>query len=117
MSDDDYGLGDARARLAALRDEIDALESEGLEIGEAALSRSTDLAKRALAVADDVISDAAAGTVGAAAAAVSGAADGMDETRDSIRATPIAAVLIALGIGVVLGHLTASRQAGYKSWF
>lgn len=116
MSYGNYGVDEARAKLAALRAQIEALETDGVEIGGAALSRSKELAREALSIADDVITEASVGSLGVAATVVSEAADGADEARASIRAMPIASVLIAIGVGVVLGHLTANKQPAYKSW-
>jgi ElaB/YqjD/DUF883 family membrane-anchored ribosome-binding protein len=110
------GNDTARNRLAALRAELERLESEGADMGEEALSRSSDLTKRALSVADEIVEDAAVETLDVAETVVSGAADGMDEARASIRATPVASILIALGIGVVLGHFTAGQPSQAKSW-
>jgi ElaB/YqjD/DUF883 family membrane-anchored ribosome-binding protein len=111
MSTTDKSLSEhALAKLAGLTAELERLESNGFDAG-------ADLAKRALAVAAEALEFSGAETLEAAEAAVSGAADGLDEARATVRGRPIAAILLALGIGVILGRFTMSRPPEHKSWF
>lgn len=100
---------DLDKRLDALRSDLDALQDDtkGLAIDavDVAGSRARDavhaaegLAERALRLAEETAS-------GMASDVEAWTNDNLDTARDRVREQPLAALLVSLGIGAILGAL------------
>ncbi|HTO39923.1 MAG TPA: hypothetical protein VL026_03030 [Rhizomicrobium sp.] len=92
------GEGQVESRLSALRQDLEALQEDmrglGEGVGEAAQERLTE-ALRA--------------TESLAAQMQDWSNENLDSVRDSIREQPVAACLVSMGVGALLGVLLLRR--------
>jgi ElaB/YqjD/DUF883 family membrane-anchored ribosome-binding protein len=88
------GEGQIEARLSALRQDLEALQEDmrglGEGVGQAAQERLTEALK-----ATEALKSQMQGWTN----------DNLDVVRDSIREQPVAACLVSLGVGALLGAI------------
>jgi ElaB/YqjD/DUF883 family membrane-anchored ribosome-binding protein len=112
--------GNVEARLASLRADFEALQSDlkGLygDVSEVASSRATaamqaaeEVADRAMLLAEEAAREAKVLAAEYRDEAQEWAEDNADELRDQVRAQPLTALLIAGGIGAFLGAILLRR--------
>lgn len=92
------GEGQIEARLSALRQDLEALQEDmrglGEGVGEAAQERLTEALRATEALASQ---------------AQDWGNENLDTVRDSIREQPLAACLVSMGIGTLLGAILLRR--------
>ena len=92
------GEGQIEARLSALRQDLEALQEDmrglGEGVGEAAQERLTEALRATEALASQ---------------AQEWGTENLDTVRDSIREQPVAACLVSMGIGALLGAILLRR--------
>ncbi len=92
------GDGQIEARLSALRQDLEALQEDmrglGEGVGEAAQERLTEALRATEALA---------------AQAQDWGNENLDTVRDSIRDQPVAACLVSMGIGALIGAILLRR--------
>ncbi len=96
-------------RLGALRTDLDALQSDikGLagDAGDAANSRAHQAVRAAESVAERAYRLAEETASHMADDVGTWTNDNLDSARDSIRAQPLSALLLSLGIGAIIGAI------------
>ena len=114
------GSGNIDARLAALRADFDALQTDmkGLygDVSEVASERAAlamrsaeEIADRAVALAEEAASQAKVTALEDKQEAQEWADENAEELREQVRAKPIQSLLIAGGIGAFLGAVFLRR--------
>jgi len=100
-------------RLAALRADIEALQSDlrGLagEVGEVAVEKATEAASRVLRSAEEVADNAVDQVSERFESAEAWTVDNLETMREQVRTQPLAAVLLSVSVGAVLGALLLRR--------
>lgn len=100
-------------RLAALRADIEALQSDlkGLagEVGSVAIEKASEAAARVLRSAEEVADDAVDQVSDRYESAEAWTVDNLENVRVQVREQPLAALLLSMSVGALLGALLLRR--------
>src|ERR1700761_5247112 len=89
-------------RMTELSAELESIVGQAADWPDDAAHRAAAIAREALSIAQDALQEATAASTSATSAAAAEAVEEFDEARDSALGHPLATLLLAVGVGVLL---------------